>query len=90
MTALPQTSKPLNAEDQHELVRRIVTGDTSAFESLMRRHNRRLYRLARATLRNDSDAEDALQAAYLSAFRSMERFRGDSTLFTWLSRLVLN
>jgi RNA polymerase sigma-70 factor (ECF subfamily) len=90
MTALPQTRKALDVEDQHELVRRIVGGDSGAFESLMRRHNRRLYRLARATLRNDSDAEDALQAAYLCAFRSMQGFRGDSTLLTWLSRLVLN
>lgn len=56
----------------------------------MRRNNRRLYRLARATLRNDADAEDALQDAYLHAYRSMSQFRGDARLFTWLSRLVLN
>ena len=56
----------------------------------MRRHNRRLYRLARATLRNHAEAEDALQEAYLSAYRSIGQFRGEAALSTWLSRLVLN
>jgi len=56
----------------------------------MRRHNRRLFRLARATLKNDAEAEDALQEAYLRAYRSLPQFRGDSTLSTWLARIVLN
>ncbi|WP_321939959.1 MULTISPECIES: RNA polymerase sigma factor [unclassified Paraburkholderia] len=73
-----------------DIVRRIMAGDLAAFELLMRRHNRRLYRLARATLRNDAEAEDALQDAYLKAFRALAGFRGDAALYTWLSRLVLN
>ncbi|TDG16871.1 RNA polymerase sigma factor [Paraburkholderia silviterrae] len=73
-----------------EIVRRIVSGDLAAFELLMRRHNRRLFRLARATLRNDAEAEDALQDAYLKAFNALAQFRGDAALATWLSRLVLN
>ncbi len=68
----------------------IQPGDRAAFEQLMRQYNRRLYRLARAALRNDAEAEDALQEAYLAAYRSIDRFRGESTLSTWLSRLVLN
>jgi RNA polymerase sigma-70 factor (ECF subfamily) len=56
----------------------------------MRKFNRRLYRLARAVLRDEAEAEDALQEAYLSAYRSIGRFRGESALSTWLSRLVLN
>lgn len=64
--------------------------DRAAFEQLMRQYNRRLYRLARAALRDDAEAEDALQDAYLAAYRSIDRFRGESTLSTWLSRLVLN
>jgi RNA polymerase sigma-70 factor (ECF subfamily) len=68
----------------------IQTGDRAAFEQLMRQYNRRLYRLARAALRDDAEAEDALQDAYIAAYRSLDRFRGDSTLSTWLSRLVLN
>jgi len=79
-----------NADDDHAIVRRIVAGDRAAFEVLMRRHNRRLYRLARATLRDDAEAEDALQDAYLRAYRSLSQFRGDAALSTWLSRLVLN
>lgn len=78
------------AEDDRALVLRIAGGDRGAFELLMRRHNRRLYRLARATLRDDAEAEDALQEAYLSAYRSIGRFRGEAALPTWLSRLVLN
>ena len=68
----------------------LTPGDRAAFEQLMRQYNRRLYRLARATLRDDAEAEDALQDAYFAAYRSIEQFRGESTLSTWLSRLVLN
>ncbi|WP_168792715.1 RNA polymerase sigma factor [Paraburkholderia aromaticivorans] len=90
MTDVAEAHSSFAADDERETVRRIVAGDRSAFELLMRRHNRRLYRLARATLRDAAEAEDALQAAYLSAYRSIARFRGDATLLTWLSRLVLN
>src|SRR5215469_14207511 len=72
------------------LAMRVAAGDRSAFEMLMRRYNRRLYRLARTSLRDDSEAKDALQDAYLGAYRSIGQFRGDSALSTWLSRLVLN
>lgn len=57
---------------------------------LIRQYNRRLYRLARATLRDDAEAEDALQDAYLSAYHGIRNFRGDAAISTWLSRLVLN
>ncbi len=56
----------------------------------MRRYNQRLYRLARAALHDDAEAKDALQDAYLSAYRSIGQFRGEAALGTWLSRLVLN
>ena len=82
--------RTLPAEDELTLARSIAHGDQGAFELLMRRYNRRLYRLARALLRDDSEAKDALQEAYLNAYRAMGSFRGDSTLSTWLSRLVLN
>jgi RNA polymerase sigma-70 factor (ECF subfamily) len=78
------------AEDELTLARRAANGDRSAFEILMRRYNRRLYRLARASLRDDAEAKDALQDAYLNAYRAIGSFRGDATLSTWLSRLVLN
>jgi RNA polymerase sigma-70 factor (ECF subfamily) len=76
--------------DELSIARRIAGGDRAAFEVLMRRYNRRLYRLARAVLRDDTEAQDALQDAYLRAYRSMGQFRGDAALSTWLSRLVLN
>jgi RNA polymerase sigma factor (sigma-70 family) len=81
---------PQRAEDEQSLVRRVVAGDRGAFERLMRRYNQRLYRLARATLRDRTEAEDALQDAYVAAYRSMNQFRGDSAFSTWLTRLVLN
>jgi RNA polymerase sigma factor (sigma-70 family) len=84
------TSSPLQANDETAIVRRIVAGDRHAFELLMRQSNRRLYRLARAVLRDAAEAEDALQDAYLAAFRSIGRFRGESSLATWLARLVLH
>jgi RNA polymerase sigma-70 factor (ECF subfamily) len=80
----------LAPDDDASLVVRIQSGERSAFELLMQRYNRRLYRLARATLRNDADANDALQNAYLLAYKSLHQFRGDASIATWLSRLVLN
>ena len=76
--------------DDSCLAQRVAGGDRSAFEELMRRYNRRLYRLARASLGDEAEAKDALQDAYLSAYRSIGKFRGEATLSTWLSRLVLN
>lgn len=82
--------RSLDAEDEATVVRRAAAGDPSAFEWIMRRHNRRLYRLARASLRDDAEAKDALQEAYLCAYRSLTQFRGESALVTWLARIVLN
>jgi RNA polymerase sigma-70 factor, ECF subfamily len=73
-----------------ELAQRIVARNAGAFELLMRRHNRLLYRTARGILRDDHEAEDCLQEAYLQAFRSMPSFRAESRLSTWLVRIVIN
>ena len=78
------------APDDAGLVTRILRGDETAFEALMRRYNGRLFRVSRAILKNDRDAEDALQDAYLDAFRHMAEFRGDAQLGTWLTRIVVN
>ncbi len=78
------------SDDDCALVRRIQGGDRRAFELLMRRYNRRLYRLARAVLRDRAEAEDALQEAYMAAFESIRGYRGDAAVGTWLSRVVLN
>ena len=65
---------PAQASDS-ELVRRVAGGETAAFEALMRRHNRTLFRTARAILRDDAEAEDALQEAYLQDYQAMGGFR---------------
>lgn len=78
------------AEDDVALVDRTLGGDRAAFAAIMRRYNGRLYRLARAALRDDAEAEDALQDAYLAAYRALGQYRRDAALSTWLSRLVLN
>lgn len=64
--------------------------DLAAFEQLMRRHNRALYRTARSIVKDDAEAEDVLQEAYLLAFRGMDSFRGESSIATWLTRIVIN
>jgi RNA polymerase sigma factor (sigma-70 family) len=72
------------------LARRIATGDHAAFESLMRKYNGKLFRVARAILKDDGDAEDVLQDAYLEAYCHLDEFRGGSELSTWLTRIVIN
>ena len=91
MEAMTLLAKPVGQDvDDVALSRRVTGGDVAAFELLMRRYNQRLYRLARSMLRDDAEAEDALQDAYLSAYESMASFRGEASLATWLSRVVSN
>lgn len=73
-----------------ELIPSILSGDMRALEKLMRLHNRTLYRTARAILRDDAEAEDAVQEAYLRAYRALGTFRGESKLSTWLVRIAAN
>ncbi|HMN79854.1 MAG TPA: RNA polymerase sigma factor [Burkholderiaceae bacterium] len=81
-----RTSQP----DDAELAARAAGGDTRAFEHIMRRHNRLLFRTARSMLKTDAEAEDALQEAYLRAWRAMADFRSEARLSTWLVRIVIN
>jgi RNA polymerase sigma-70 factor (ECF subfamily) len=84
-----RTSAASTVEDR-VIVERIVRRDQAAFEILMRRHNGKLFRVARAIVRDDAEAEDVLQDAYLHAYRHIGEFRGDSQLGTWLTRIVVN
>lgn len=79
-----------NPPSDIELARAIAAGDHDAFRTLMRRHNRLLYRTARSILKDDSDAEDALQNAYILAYREIGKFRAEAKLSTWLTRIVIN
>jgi len=78
MTAVPAPANPA------------IPSTPEAFERLMRTHNQRLFRVARSILREDADAEDALQEAYVQAYRKLGDFRGDAELATWLTRIVIN
>jgi RNA polymerase sigma-70 factor, ECF subfamily len=73
-----------------ELVRRALGRDEAAVRAIITANNRRLYRLARGILRNDSEAEDVVQETYVRAFTHLVDFRGDSSLATWLSRIAMN
>ncbi len=73
-----------------ELARRVAGGENAAFETMMRRHNRTLFRTARAILRDDAEAEDTLQEAYMQAYQAMGRWRSEAKLSTWLARIVAN
>lgn len=87
----PQTLPSLDPRiSDADLAQRVATGDEAAVRLLMRRHNQTLYRTARSILRDDAEAEDALQEAYLKAFRAIGAFKGDSKLSTWLVRIVVN
>src|SRR5256885_17246064 len=73
-----------------ELVRRALGRDEAAVRAIITANNRKLYRLARGILRNDGEAEDVVQEAYVRAFTHLESFRGDCSLSTWLSRIAMN
>lgn len=76
--------------DDAELVQRARGRDEAAIRAIMQSNNRRLYRLARGILRNDSEAEDVVQETYVRAFTHLDSFRGDSSLATWLARIAMN
>jgi RNA polymerase sigma-70 factor (ECF subfamily) len=73
-----------------QVVSRILTGQTALFEVLMRRHNERIYRAARAILRDESEAEDVMQQAYVNAYSHLRQFDGRSTFSTWLTRIAIH
>lgn len=89
--ALLATATPLNDDTADAaLAARAADGDDVAFERIMRRHNRMLFRTARSILKSDAEAEDALQEAYLCAWRALGSFRAEARLSTWLARIVIN
>jgi len=73
-----------------ELLNRARDGETACYGALVDRHHRRLYQAANRILRNEADAEDALQRAYLHSFRHLDQFEGRSAVATWLTRIAVN
>jgi RNA polymerase sigma-70 factor (ECF subfamily) len=78
------------APDDLALAQRATARDGEAFRLIMKRHNQRLYRLARSIVHNDGEAEDVVQEAYARAFAHLNSYRGEASLATWLSRIVIN
>jgi RNA polymerase sigma-70 factor (ECF subfamily) len=76
--------------DETALVERARTGDQEAFGELVRQYERKIYRLAMNITRNEEDAEDVLQEAFLKAYEHLDRFKGDSKFYTWLVRIAVN
>lgn len=87
----PASSTPVARDTPDaELAFQIGRGNRAAFEILMRRFNQPLYRAARSIVRDDAEAEDVVQNAYLQAYQAIGSFRGDARLSTWLTRIVVN
>ena len=81
------SQEPLSDE---EVVGRVLAGETGMFEIIMRRNNQRLYRVARAILRNDDEAEDVMQDAYVRAYEHLDQFAGRAKFSTWLTRIAVH
>src|ERR1051325_725674 len=88
MTALPEHAS--EALSDLEVIERILGGDTALFELLMRRYNQRVYRSVRAIVRDETEAEDVMQQAYVNAFGALRQFAGRSAFSTWLTRIAIN
>jgi RNA polymerase sigma-70 factor (ECF subfamily) len=85
-----QETVPQSTMTDEEIVRRVRAGELSLFELIMRRHNQRLYRAARAILREDDEAEDVMQDAYVRAYEHLGEFEGRSRFATWLTRIAVH
>ena len=89
-SSLPPEGLAAAALPDGDVIARVRAGERALFEILMRRHNQRLYRTARAIVRDEAEVEDVLQQAYLNAFTNLDQFEARSQLSTWLTRIVIN
>ena len=90
MATLTETVTSPDPLSDEEVVARVLAGETSMFEVVMRRYNQRLYRVARAILRNDGEAEDVMQDAYVRAYEHLDQFAGRAKFSTWLTRIAVH
>jgi RNA polymerase sigma-70 factor (ECF subfamily) len=84
------SSRAAAATTDEELAERSVGGDMAAFEAIMRRHNRLLFRTVRSILRTDAESEEVVQETYLKAWRALPGYRAQAKLSTWLVRIAMN
>lgn len=91
MSAAPPIETAIqHGQDAESLIARVLAGEQAAFAGLMRLYNRNLFRAVRSILRDDQEAEDALQEAWILVYRKLSGFRGESGLATWLTRIAVN
>ena len=91
MATLAAVEQGINERwSDEQVVARVLAGETALFEILMRRYNQRLYRAARAILRDDSEAEDVMQDAYVRAYQHLSQFAGRASFSTWLTRIAVH
>ncbi|MGC1294611.1 MAG: RNA polymerase sigma factor [Alloacidobacterium sp.] len=80
----------LESWSDQEVIARVKAGDTALYEIIMRRYNQRLYRVTRAILRDDAEAEDVIQDAYVRAYQHLDQFAGSAAFSTWLTRIAVH
>jgi len=90
MTAHAALAAATSDQTDDEVVRQVLDGNTALFELLMRRHNERIYRAARSIVRDEQEAEDVMQQAYVNAFSHLRQFNGTARFSTWLTRIAIN
>lgn len=90
MTLQAQKLVAIDPVSDEVVVEEVRRGDAARFEVLMRRHNQRLFRTARSILRDDAEAEDAVQQAYVAAYSKIDQFRGEARFATWLTRIAVH
>lgn len=90
MPVSPARPQPASEGTDADVIADVLRGDRRRFAVLVQRHNQTLFRTCRAVLRNDHDAEDAVQSAWLSAFRALGHFRADASFRTWVTRIAVN
>jgi RNA polymerase sigma-70 factor, ECF subfamily len=79
-----------NSLSDEQVVSDVLDGQTALFEVLMRRYNERMYRAARAIVRDDAEAEDIMQQAYVNAYANLRQFKGQAQFSTWLTKIAIN
>ena len=90
MTATTGAVFPGADQSDADVIRQVLEGNTAMFELLMRRYNERIYRAARAIVRDEQEAEDVMQQAYINAFTHLRQFNGAARFSTWLTRIAIN
>jgi RNA polymerase sigma-70 factor, ECF subfamily len=90
MLSRAETAIASSGQTDSEIVRQVLDGNTALFELLMRRYNERIYRAARSIVRDEQEAEDVMQQAYVNAFAHLHQFNGTAQFSTWLTRIAIN